>query len=412
MSISKSGRPEAGESHRKLPELAIFGGKPVREAPVETGAYISERAKRDVVALMETGHLSNYFNGPWARRFEDAFAAYHGPGELAIAVNSGTSAIHLALSAAGIGSGDEVIVPALCFVAAATAIVQNDAVPIICDAEPGSLTLDADRVEALVTERTKAVLVVHFWGYPAELGRLRALCDRKGLVLIEDCAQGIGGRVDGRLVGTYGDFATFAFSVRKHVACGEGGMVLCRNDAARERLRELSNYGKGPGWDDYISSGFNYRLAEFPSIIGLDGLSRLDEEISARQYAGRYYAKLVDASGMRTVPEPEWGDSVFFKCPILLPEDAVSRRLEIVSAISAENISCRIPHRPLFRVEWLEAYLRARGAYRGAENCPVARDAHDRLIEIETGPHMPPDEVRRTGEGVMKVWSYYGDGSR
>ncbi|MCI0432969.1 MAG: DegT/DnrJ/EryC1/StrS family aminotransferase [Gemmatimonadetes bacterium] len=369
--------------------LAVFGGAPTRPQPIEATVAISALARQRVMELVESGKLSDYYNGPWARQFEDAFARYHGAGQRGVAVNSGTSALHLALTAAGIGPGDEVIVPALCFVAAATAVVQNGAVPIICDAEPESLTLDVEEAERLVTSRTKAVLPVHFWGYPSNAAALRDLCDRHGLTLIEDCAQAIGARSHGHVVGTFGDFAAYAFSVRKHIACGEGGMVLCRDDATCDKVRTLSNYGKGPDWDDYGSLGYSYRLAEFPAIVALDALSRLDDEIRVRQLAGRYYRELCRDTGMTVLPEPPSGTSVFFKCPVLLPPGMIESRRRMVEAIAAENVSCRVPHRPLYSVPWLADYLTRQGVYRGADDCPAVAAMHPRLIEIETGPNHP-----------------------
>lgn len=388
-------------------QLAIHGGTPVRPRPIEANIVVSDRARSQVSELLDTGMLSDYYNGPRAHQLEDAFARYHSPGLRAVAVNSGTSALHLALTAAGIGPGDEVIVPALCFVAAATAVVQNGAVPVICDAEPESLTMSVERVEELIGPRTKAVLPVHFWGHPSDAGALRELCDRRGLILIEDCAQATGAPCRSKKVGAFGDYATYAFSVRKHVACGEGGMVLCRDDESYERLRRMSNYGKGPGWDDYISHGFSYRLTEFASIIALDGLGRLDGEIASRRQAGHYYIDLFRDTPLRVVPEPAWGESVYFKCPVLLPQEMTGVRRQIVKAIGAENVSCRVPHRPLYSIQWLAEYLRQRGAYRGPEDCPVVAAMHPRLIEIETGPNLPLKEAQLSGAAVMKVWNYF-----
>jgi perosamine synthetase len=388
-------------------KLAAFGGVPVRPAPIETVVATSDQVRERVLALLGTGRLSNYYNGTWAREFEAAFASYHGPDYFAVAVNSGTSALHLAITAAGIGPGDEVIVPALSFVAAAAAVVQNGAVPIICDAEPDSLTLDVNQAERLIGPRTKAILPVHFWGYPSDSARLRALCDKHGLTLIEDCAQALGAVTHGGKVGAFGDYATCAFSVRKHVACGEGGMVLCRREADYDRVRRLSNYGKGPGWDDYDSLGYSYRMPEFSAIVALDGLARLDAECHALRQAVAHYRGMVDGSGLAIVPEPPWGGSVYFKCPILLPAGAVAARQQIVDAINAENVSCRIPHRPLFAIEWLAAYLEEKGAYRGAQLCPVAASCHRRLIEIEAGPHLPLHEARLSSAALMKVCNHF-----
>jgi perosamine synthetase len=390
-----------------MSDLAILGGTPIRPKPIEMSIPLSEQARARVMNLLDTGLLSEYYNGPAARQFEEAFARYHGPDHRAIAVNSGTSALHLAVSAAGIGPGDEVIVPALCFVAAAIAVAQNGAIPIICDAEPESLTLDVRQAERLIGPRTKAILTVHFWGYPSDTAALRELCDSRGIVLIEDCAQALGATAHGATVGTLADYATFAFSQRKHLACGEGGVVMCRSEERYERLRQLSNYGKGPGWDDYRSLGFSYRMPEFSAIVALDGLGRVDDAIEERRQAGHYYAALFRGTGLTPVAEPAWGRSVYFKCPLLLPAESLSVRRSIVDAVSAENVSCKVPHRPLYTIPWLSAYLQERGAFRGADACPVAAANHARLIEIESGPHFPLAEAQLSGTAVLRVWRHF-----
>ncbi|WP_239311447.1 DegT/DnrJ/EryC1/StrS family aminotransferase [Plantactinospora mayteni] len=367
--------------------------------------HLGPAARLRIAGVLERHEpLSEYYGGPWARRFEDEFARYHGADRHAVAVNSGTSALHVSLAAAGIGPGDEVIVPALAFVAAATAVVQLGAVPVICDAEPHSLTMDVRAAEALVTDRTRAILPVHLWGHPADLASLRALCDARGLVLVEDACQAPGAPVGAARTGTFGDFAAYSFANRKHIHCGDGGMVLCRTAEAARTVRSMANFGKGPGWDDYHTLGYNYRMVEVSALIGLEGLADLDDEIARRQHAASLYRQGLRDTDLAPVPAPAWGDSVYFKMPVLLPERHVARRQFVIDAIHAENVSSRIPHRPLFAVPWLAEYLRARGRYRGPEDCRVAASAHARLFEVETGPHLPAEEAARSVEAVRKVW--------
>ena len=385
-------------------ELALLGGTPVRPRVLPQGFVPDDELRAQMAALLETGILSEYYNGPHARRFEQEFAAYHGDDILALGVNSGTGALHLALEAAGVGPGDEVIIPAFCFVAAAVAIANRGALPIICDVEPHSLSLDVEAAEALVGPRTAAILPVHFWGYPVDVASLRSLCDRHGLALVEDTAQGPGATVNGHKTGTFGDFATFSFSNRKHVTCGEGGMVLTRSEERLEAMRALSNFGKGPGWDDYVSHGYNYRMTEVIGVVGSHYLRRIDDEIAARRAAADHYREALDSTGLEPVPPPPWGEAVYFKLPILLPEAHVADRQFVVDAIVAENVSCRVPHRPLFRIEWLEERLRAAGRFRGPEDCPVAATLHPRLIEVETGPNLPLEEARKSARAVQKIW--------
>lgn len=384
--------------------LAIEGGRPARPEPIVCTVPVGGELRARIMDLLDSGLFSDYYGGPYSLQFERAFAEYHGPGTYAVAVNSGTSALHLSLAAAGIGHGDEVILPALCYVSAASAVVQLGGVPVICDVEPHSLTLDPARVAELINPRTKAVLPVHFWGYPADLTGLRSLCDAHGLALIEDAAQAPGAPVGGARTGTVGDFATYSLGVRKHVACGEGGVVLTRTAEAADRIRSLANVGKGPGWDDYRTIGFSYRMVEVSALIALDGLGRLDQEIAARRAAAAHYREVLADTALMPVPEPAWGSAVYFKLPVLLPPTHVADRPYLVDAIGAENVSCRVPHRPLYAIPWLRDHLADVGRLRGADECPVAESAHPRLFEVETGPHLPREQAEISAAAVLKVW--------
>ena len=381
-----------------------------RPQAISSDPTVSPEARERIASVLESGKLSRYYHADWTRAFERKFAAAHSGGHHAVAVNSGTSALHLALCAAGVERGDEVVLPALCFVAAATAVAQIGAIPVICDVEPQSLTMDVDCVQALITSKTKAVLPVHFWGHPADNDALHSLCADHGIFLIEDCAQAFGAKVRSHRVGTLSNYATYAFSTRKHIACGEGGAVVCRTAEERDRLRVLSNYGKGPDWDDYEELGYSYRMTEIQSIIALDGLACANEEVVSRRRAGLYYESLLAAefSTVGVIPEPVWGQSAFFKCPVLLPESAVSDRKLIAETIETHNVSCRAPHRPLFRIPWLADYIESQGYSCRADDYPVAKEIHPRLIEVETGPHLPKAEYEFSGRVLIETLRHFG----
>lgn len=387
--------------------LAVHGGTPVREKPIDTTVHVSSAGRAKIAELLDSGSLSAWYGGPHSRHFEEVFAAYHGPQFHAVAVNSGTSALHLALAAAGVGPGDEVIVPAACFISAASAIVQLGGVPVVCDVEPTSLTLDPVAAAALVGKRTKAILPVHFWGYPADLCQLRELCDRHGLILIEDACQAPGAHVGDVRTGMYGDFAAYSFAFRKHVSTGDGGMVLTPDAEVAQRVRQLANLGKGEGWDEYYTLGYSYRMVELSALVGIDGMQRLDDEIARRQAAVAYYREALSDTGLVALPESSWGESVYFKLPVLLPVGSTAMRGVIVDAISAENVSCRIPHPPLWTIDWLARYTTSHGRFRGADDCPVAAAFLPRLFELETGPNLPLDEAAISAKAVTKVWEQF-----
>ena len=248
-----------------------------------------------VTRVLRTPHLSL---GPELQAFEEDFARYH-DGEDAVAVSSGTAGLHLALLTLGIGPGDEVIVPSFAFVAVANAVLQAGAAPIFAEIDPLTLNLDPAAVERAVTTRTRAILVVHTFGVPAQMDALMTLARRHGLAIIEDACEAIGARFGdaepSRRVGTFGDLAVFGFYPNKQMTTGEGGIVLARNSVHSGRLRTLRNQGRSPGadWLDHAEIGYNYRLSELACALGRVQLTRLDEMLSLRRRAAERYAEML-----------------------------------------------------------------------------------------------------------------------
>ena len=200
--------------------------------------------------------------GPELSGFEQEFARYIGVDD-AVAVSSGTAGLHMALVALGVGAGDEVVIPSFAFVALANVVVQVGARPVFAEIDEATLNITSATVEAALTERTRAVIVVHTFGVPAAMVELQGLCERRGLKLIEDACEALGAEVAGRRTGSFGDAAVFGFYPNKQITMGEGGVVTARGAQERARLRRLRNQGRGDGdgWLDQSEAGFNYRGA-------------------------------------------------------------------------------------------------------------------------------------------------------
>jgi dTDP-4-amino-4,6-dideoxygalactose transaminase len=273
-----------------------------------TDIEVPEQDVRAVLDCLESGWLTM---GPRTAAFEQALAAYVGSAH-ALTVSSGTAALHLACLAAGVGAGDEVIVPAFTFVASASAARYAGAEPVLCDVRsPHDFNIDPEDVARRITPRTRAVVAVHFCGYPAAILELRRLCDEHGLVLIEDCAQAIGAHVgdDGRRVGTVGELGAFSFFSKKQLCVGEGGMVTTGDEELAERVRLLRSHAlTSSTWDrhrghdpayDVVDVGFNFRLDEPRAALGMSRLARLEESIAARRATVRAYReRLRDVPGL------------------------------------------------------------------------------------------------------------------
>ena len=257
---------------------------------------VSEGEIAAVAAVLRTPHLSL---GPDLAAFESELAAYHGV-EHVVAVSSGTAALHLALLTLGIGEGDEVIVPSFAFVAVAGAVHQVGARPVFAEIDPLTLNLDPAAVERAIGPRTRAILVVHTFGVPAEMDALRELAQRHRLALIEDACEAIGASFDGRKAGSFGDLAVLGFYPNKQMTTGEGGAVLARDPAHAARLRRLSNQGRDPGpdpkidWLDQIEPGYSYRLPEAACALGRVQLRRIDAMLALRKQAAQRYDALLE----------------------------------------------------------------------------------------------------------------------
>lgn len=295
-----------------------------------TDLAIAEEDIEEVLECLRSGWLTM---GPRTQAFETAFAEYVGASH-AVAVSSGTAALHLAMLVAGVGPGHEVIVPAFTFVADAAAARYVGAQPVLADVvgthEPN---LDPEDVLRRLTPRTRAVVAVHFMGYSADALALRALCDEHGLILIEDVAQAVGARLaDGRRAGTAGQLGCFSFFSKKQLCVGEGGMVVTDDEGLAARVRSLRSHAMtSVTWDrhrghaetyDIVDIGFNYRLDEPRAALGLSRLARLDDDVAARRERVRAYReRLADVPFI----ELAWDDEAVergshFAFPILLAD--------------------------------------------------------------------------------------------
>ncbi len=236
---------------------------------------------------------------------ERRFAAYHGAAH-GIALANGTVSLEIALSAVGIKPGDEVIVPPITFVASATAVSRIGAVPVFVDIDPQTINLDPQKVAEHINDRTRAIVVVHFAGHPADLDRLTELCDQRGLVMIEDCAHAHGAEWHERRVGSFGSFGSFSFQASKNMTAGEGGILVTNDAELAERARSISNQGRrtGGAWYEHARLGTNARLTGFQATLLLNQLQRLPQQVATRmERARRLREGLRKIPGLKPTPE-------------------------------------------------------------------------------------------------------------
>jgi dTDP-4-amino-4,6-dideoxygalactose transaminase len=366
-----------------------------------TDIAVPEEDVQAVLACLESGWLTM---GPRTKAFEAALAGFVGTPHAAT-VSSGTAALHLSCLAAGIGPGDEVIVPAFTFVASASAARYAGAEPVLCDViSPREFNIDPDDVARRITSRTRAIVAVHFCGYPAAIAALRALCDEHGLVLIEDCAQAIGATIDdaGRQVGTVGELGAFSFFSKKQLCVGEGGMVTSADETLDERVRLLRSHAMTSStWDrhrghdpayDVVDVGFNFRLDEPRAALGLSRLARLADSLQARRASVRAYReRLAEIDGIELCFDEQAVErSSHFAFPVLLRDRETRDRFR--DELKAGGI----------QTTWypaLHTFTEYRG-YAPPEGLPRASEAADRHCALPLSASTTEAEVDTVVEVV------------
>jgi perosamine synthetase len=307
-----------------------------------------------VARVLRTPRLSL---GPKLEEFERAMAAYAGTAE-GVGLSSGTAGLHLILIALGVGPGDEVVLPSFAFVAAANAVLYVGATPVFVDIDPVTLNLDPDAVARAVTARTKAILVVHTFGYPADLAPILDLARRHGLRVIEDACEAIGAEYRSRRVGGLGDAGVFSFYPNKPITTGEGGMVVTNDAALAATIRALRNQGRASteSWVGSSDVGFNYRLSELNCALGVAQLARIESMLVRRESRAQLYAStLSGVSGIELPPPPPADGRVcWFVYVVRLAEHFTAEdRGELIRRMAARGIGCRdyfpaLHRQPLF----------------------------------------------------------------
>lgn len=339
-------------------------GSPTRRVPL-TRPTFGEEEVRLLSEVVRSGWVTQ---GPRVEEFEARFAEALEAG-CAVAVSSGTAALFLSLRALGVGPGDEVIVPSLTFIASVNSIVHAGAEPILVDVDPNTYNLDPERVLAAISERTRAVMVVHQLGFPADLAALQKLADRHGLALIEDSACAVGSRYRGCPIGASGNPGCFSFHPRKVLVTGEGGMVTCGDPTLASRLRRLRHQGMSVSdlerhrsssviVEEYTEVGYNFRLSDLHAALGIAQLARLDTLVSRRrELAARYDAAFaghdtIETPSVLAETEPNYQSYI-----VRLRGFGRARRNAVLDAMQERGVATR---RGLMAVHLESAYRASR----------------------------------------------------
>lgn len=383
---------------------------PARQSLLPYGRQWLDEADREaVLRVLEGDYITQ---GPMIETFERRVAEYVGA-KYAVAFSSGTAALHGACFAAGIGPGDEVITSPITFLASSNCVLYVGGTPVFADIRPDTYNVDPDRVEAAVTERTKAIIPVDFAGQPAEMDRLKAIADKHGLVLIQDAAHSLGAAWDGRKVGGLADMTMFSFHPVKHITTGEGGMIVTDNEAYYRKLLRFRNHGMtrdraelladdGPWYYEMHDLGYNYRMTDIQAALGVSQLAKLDRFVARRREIAAQYDAAFAGLPYLTVParHPKAASSWHLYVLRWTLAEGVTRRA-IFEALRAENIGVNVHYIPVYR----QPYYRSLG-YR-ADGCPEAERYYASAITLPIFPGMTDGDVQDVIRAVRRVYGRF-----
>jgi perosamine synthetase len=345
-----------------------------------------------VTAVLESGMLAS---GNRVTEFEKKFAGYCGV-PYAVAVNNGTAALHAALLAAGIGPGDEVIVPAFTFYATASSVLMCGATPVFADVDDRSFNIVPGEIARKITSQTKAVIGVHLFGLPFDVLAVQDICSRHNLILIEDAAQAHGATLNGRRAGSFGDLACFSFYATKNMMTGEGGMVTTGNKALFDHLRLIINHGQS---EKYLHTclGYNYRMTDISAALGLSQLERVEEFNEQRRRNAEYYNNHISVKGLVTPAGVPGTKPVFHQYVLRVTNDFPMSRTEFMDYLKMNSIGSAIHYPvPLHRQPVF-------GLHNDPDPCPVSTRLAGEVISLPVYPSLSEDQRTYICETINRV---------
>lgn len=394
-----------------MSKLAIDGGTPVREKYLAYGRQsIDDKDIEAVIELLKGDFLTT---GPTVSEFENKVAEFVGA-KYGVAVSNGTAALHMACNAAGIGPGDEVLVPAITFAASSNCVLYCGGTPVFVDIDPKTYNIDINKIEEKITEKTKAIIPVDFSGQAVDMDKILEVAEKYNLLVIEDSAHALGSEYKNRKVGTKAHMTEFSFHPVKPVTTAEGGIIVTDDEKLYEKMmlfrshgitrnKELMDEDHGPWYYEQVDLGYNYRLTDLQCALGISQMDKLDSFIARRrEIVSKYNEAFSELEEINTPFEEEFSNSGWHIYVITLNLDklAVGRK-EVFEALQKENIGVNVHYLPVY----LHPYYKSLGYEKGL--CPVAEDIYNRMITLPLFPAMTENDVQDVITAVKKVINAY-----
>ena len=308
--------------------------------PVNTPTLLGNE-KKYLLECIESGWISS--EGPFVKQFEEMFSARVGR-KYGVAVSSGTAALDVAVVSLGIQKGDEVILPTFTIISCIHQIVRIGAIPVLVDSDPETWNMDISQIESKITEKTKAIMAVHIYGLPVDMGPLLKICEKHGIPLIEDAAEMIGQTYREKPCGSFGEISTFSFYPNKHITTGEGGMVVTDSEELAEKCRSLRNLCfQNKQRFIHEQLGWNYRITNLQAAIGLAQLERLDESIARKREIGRHYTALLSEVPGFQLPydDADYAKNIFWVYGLVLLDERLCEAKTAMNLLEESNIGTR-----------------------------------------------------------------------
>lgn len=367
--------------------------------PVNT-PVLGPEEKALLARCIDTGWISS--EGPFVRDFEARMAASVGRSH-GVAVSSGSAALDVAVAALGIGPGDEVILPAFTIISCAASVVRAGAVPVLVDADPDTWNMDVPAIEAKITPRTRAIMAVHIYGLPVDMGPLLALAETYGLNVIEDAAEAIGQTCEGRPCGGFGDVSVLSFYPNKHVTTGEGGMVLTDDAGLADRARSFRNLCFQPQKRFvHEALGWNYRMTNLQAALGMAQMARLAQTVAKKRAMGKRYGEKLAAVPGITLPvdRVNRAENIYWVFGVVLDDDHPLDAAGAMARLAEQGIGTR----PFFWPMHRQPVFERMGLFAG-ETYPVAQRLGRRGFYLPSGLALTPEEIDTVCRAVKEVMS-------
>jgi perosamine synthetase len=356
---------------------------------------LGEKELEYVVNCVRTGWISS--QGGYVNEFEEKFSRYCGV-KYGVATSSGTTALHLALAALGIGKGDEVIIPSFTMIASANAVTYTGAKPVLVDSEPRTWNMDVDKIEEKITRKTKAIMPVHVYGHPVDMDPILDIAEDRGLYVIEDAAEAHGAEYKGRKTGSLGDVGCFSFYANKIITTGEGGMLTTNNEeiAAKAEMLRAHAFSKDKHfWHRHI--GFNYRMSNLQAAVGVAQIEKIDELVNARIRNAMLYNSLLEGvKGITLPPKADWAKNVYWMYSILIEDEFGMSRDSLMAKMQKDGIETRTFFYPIHVQPVYAKY------YRG-EKFPVADELSKKGVNLPSGATLREEEIAYVAQSIISA---------